>query len=184
MLLNDAIAAVRKGGKVLVFGLNEEARAEVPIVDIAYRELHVHGVYIGKGTFPLAIDLLDRNEIGFERLLTHSFEFARAMDAVDAARSRRGGQGAAGPGRVGGRRRRRAGPAQKLFGVSIQMYSVGPSATFSIRCGVVLGYQIESPGSRKWISSPTQTLSRPLRTIPHSSPSWVTGSSPSEAPGS
>ena len=87
MLLNDAIAAVRKGGKVLVFGLNEEARAEVPIVEIAYRELHVHGVYIGKGTFPLAIELLDRNEIGFERLLTHRFEFARAMDAVDAARS-------------------------------------------------------------------------------------------------
>jgi len=87
MLLTDAIASVRKGGKVLVFGLNEEARAEIPVADIAYREVHVHGVYIGKGTFPLAIDLLDRNELSFERLLTHSFEFANAMDAVNAARS-------------------------------------------------------------------------------------------------
>jgi threonine dehydrogenase-like Zn-dependent dehydrogenase len=87
MLLVDAINAVRKGGRVLVFGLNEEARAELPVVEIAYRELHIHGVYIGKGTFPLAIELLDRNEIGFDRLLTHEFEFGQAMDAVDAARS-------------------------------------------------------------------------------------------------
>ncbi|MFN8215542.1 MAG: alcohol dehydrogenase catalytic domain-containing protein [Solirubrobacterales bacterium] len=87
MLLTDSIAAVRKGGKVLVFGLNEEARAEIPVADIAYREVHVHGVYIGKGTFPLAVELLDRNEIGFERLLTHRFELGQAMDAVNAARA-------------------------------------------------------------------------------------------------
>jgi threonine dehydrogenase-like Zn-dependent dehydrogenase len=87
MLLDDAISFVRKGGRVLVFGLNDRARAEIPVADIAYREIHLHGVYIGKGTFPLAIDLLNRNEIGFDRLLTHSFAVEETDEAIAAARS-------------------------------------------------------------------------------------------------
>jgi len=46
------------------------------------------------------------------------------------------------------------------LGVSIQMYSVGSSATFSNRWGIVLGNQIESPGSKKWISSPIIAANR------------------------
>lgn len=87
MLLGDAISYARKGGRVMMFGLNDLARADLSISDIVYRELHLHGVYIGKGTFPLAIELLDRNEIGFDRLLTHSFELEDSASAIDAARS-------------------------------------------------------------------------------------------------
>lgn len=87
MLLGDAIRAARKGGKVLVFGVNERAVAEFAVTEIVYSELHLHGVYIAKGTFPLAVELLTRNEIGFDRLLTHDFGFADAMQAVETTRS-------------------------------------------------------------------------------------------------
>jgi threonine dehydrogenase-like Zn-dependent dehydrogenase len=87
MLLADAVTAVRKGGRVLVFGLNDRARAEIGEADLSYRELSIEGVYIAKGTFPLALTLLDRNELGFERLITHRLELERFWDAVELARS-------------------------------------------------------------------------------------------------
>jgi threonine dehydrogenase-like Zn-dependent dehydrogenase len=87
MLLSDAVASVRKGGRVLVFGLNDRARAELGEADLSYRELSIEGVYIAKGTFPLALTLLDRNELGFERLITHRIELDRFWDAVELARS-------------------------------------------------------------------------------------------------
>jgi (R,R)-butanediol dehydrogenase / meso-butanediol dehydrogenase / diacetyl reductase len=87
MLLSDAVASVRKGGRVLVFGLNDRARAELGEADLSYRELSIEGVYIAKGTFPLALTLLHRNELGFERLITHRIELDRFWDAVELARS-------------------------------------------------------------------------------------------------
>jgi threonine dehydrogenase-like Zn-dependent dehydrogenase len=87
MLLADAVASVRKGGRVLVFGLNDRARAELGESDLSYRELTIEGVYIAKGTFPLALTLLERNELGFDRLITHRVELDRFWDAVEAARS-------------------------------------------------------------------------------------------------
>ena len=87
MLLSDGVASVRKGGRVLVFGLNDRARAELGEADLSYRELSIEGVYIAKGTFPLALTLLDRNELGFERLITHRVELDRFWDAVELARS-------------------------------------------------------------------------------------------------
>ena len=87
MLLADAVASVRKGGRVLVFGLNDRARAELGESDLSYRELSIEGVYIAKGTFPLALTLLERNELGFERLITHRVELDRFWDAVELSRS-------------------------------------------------------------------------------------------------
>jgi threonine dehydrogenase-like Zn-dependent dehydrogenase len=87
MLLSDAVKTVRKGGRVLVFGLNERARAELPEADLSYRELSIEGVYLAKGTFPLALTLLERNELGFERLITHRVELERFWEAVELARS-------------------------------------------------------------------------------------------------
>jgi threonine dehydrogenase-like Zn-dependent dehydrogenase len=87
MLLADAVASARKGGRILVFGLNDCARAELGEADLSYRELSIEGVYIAKGTFPLALTLLERNELGFERLITHRVDLDRFWDAVELARS-------------------------------------------------------------------------------------------------
>lgn len=87
LLLIDAMNSVRKGGRVLVFGLNDLARAEVPEAAISYGEIQIEGVYIAKGTFPLALQLLERNEVGFDRLITHQLEIDRFWDAVELSRS-------------------------------------------------------------------------------------------------
>lgn len=87
MLLAEGVASARKGGRILVFGLNDRAQAQLGEADLSYRELSIEGVYIAKGTFPLALTLLERNELGFERLITHRVELDRFWDAVELARS-------------------------------------------------------------------------------------------------
>ncbi|MCC6791800.1 MAG: alcohol dehydrogenase catalytic domain-containing protein [Thermomicrobiales bacterium] len=86
LLLVAAMNSVRKGGRVLVFGLNDLALAEVGEAAISYGELQIEGVYIAKGTFPLALQLLERNEFGFDRLITHRLELDRFWDAVELSR--------------------------------------------------------------------------------------------------
>jgi len=87
LLLVDAMNSVRKGGRVLVFGLNDLARAEIGEAAISYGEVKIEGVYIAKGTFPLALQLLERNEFGFDRLITHQLEIDRFWEAVELSRS-------------------------------------------------------------------------------------------------
>jgi (R,R)-butanediol dehydrogenase / meso-butanediol dehydrogenase / diacetyl reductase len=86
-VLTDAVESVRKGGRVLVFGLNDRARPALGEANLSYRELSIEGVYIAKGTFPLALTLLEQNELGFERLITHRLELERFWEAVELARS-------------------------------------------------------------------------------------------------
>lgn len=86
-LLAEAIASVRKGGRVLVIGLNERATATLAEADLAYREVTIEGVYIAKGTFPLALTLLAQGEIPFDDLITHRLgldEFETAIAAMRA----------------------------------------------------------------------------------------------------
>jgi 2-desacetyl-2-hydroxyethyl bacteriochlorophyllide A dehydrogenase len=86
-LLADAVRLTRKGGKVLVFGLNDRMRADLSISDIVSREVQIRGVYIANGTFPRAIRLLQQNTLGFEHLLTHRMDLEQFMDAIAVSRS-------------------------------------------------------------------------------------------------
>jgi threonine dehydrogenase-like Zn-dependent dehydrogenase len=86
-LLADGVAAVRKAGRVLVFGLNERVEATIRPADIAYREISIEGIYIARGTFPLAVKLLTENILGFDRLVTHSLDLARFDEAIELLRA-------------------------------------------------------------------------------------------------
>ena len=86
-LLEDAVSLVRKGGTVLVFGLDDRATASISPSTLAYGEICLQGIYIAKGTFPKALQLLESNELGFDRLITHRLELERFNEAVDLARS-------------------------------------------------------------------------------------------------
>jgi threonine dehydrogenase-like Zn-dependent dehydrogenase len=85
-LLADAVSVLRKGGQALVFGLDDLTRVEVSPAAIAYGELKVSGVYIAKGTFPTALQMLEENSQGFERILTHKLPLENVADAIDLAR--------------------------------------------------------------------------------------------------
>jgi threonine dehydrogenase-like Zn-dependent dehydrogenase len=86
-LLPDAVASVRKAGRVLVFGLNERIEAVLHPADLVYREITVSGVYIARGTFPLAVTLLTENTLGFDRLLTHRHQLEDFDEAIDLLRT-------------------------------------------------------------------------------------------------
>lgn len=86
-LLRDAIMSVGKTGRVFTFGLNERASVSVEPAMLAYREISVHGVYIAKGTFPLAIRMLTDNRLGFDRLLNRNYPLERIAEAIDDLRS-------------------------------------------------------------------------------------------------
>jgi 2-desacetyl-2-hydroxyethyl bacteriochlorophyllide A dehydrogenase len=86
-LLPDAVASVRKAGRVLVFGLNERIEAVIHPADLVYREVTISGIYIAKGTFPLAVTLLTENTIGFDRLVTHRHQLEQFDEAIDLLRT-------------------------------------------------------------------------------------------------
>jgi threonine dehydrogenase-like Zn-dependent dehydrogenase len=86
-LLPDAVGSVRKAGRVLVFGLNERIEAAIRPADLVYRELSISGVYIARGTFPLAVKLLTENKLGFDRLVTHRVELERFDEAIELLRT-------------------------------------------------------------------------------------------------
>lgn len=85
--LVQAVRSVRKMGRVLVFGLNERASATLSPATLAYGEISIEGVYIAKGTFPLAIRMLTTNTLGFERLITRSYTLQDIGIAVDELRA-------------------------------------------------------------------------------------------------
>jgi 2-desacetyl-2-hydroxyethyl bacteriochlorophyllide A dehydrogenase len=85
-LLRDAVAAVRKGGRVLVFGLNFRAQATLSPADIASREVTIEGVYIANGTFPLALSLLDAHPDAFRPLITHRLALEAFWQGIEAMR--------------------------------------------------------------------------------------------------
>jgi 2-desacetyl-2-hydroxyethyl bacteriochlorophyllide A dehydrogenase len=84
-LLEDAVRAVRKAGRVFVFGLNDRARSTLAPAHLVNNEVSIQGVYIARGKFPLALRLLEENALGFERLITHRLpleEFDRAIELL------------------------------------------------------------------------------------------------------
>src|SRR3989475_10582118 len=70
-LLEDGLRCVRKGGRVLLFGMHEHARPAGKQYDGTKHELQILGTYIARGTFPQAVGLLEAGRRDFGRLVTH-----------------------------------------------------------------------------------------------------------------
>jgi len=81
-LLQDAISSCRKGGKVLLFGLNSHATAEIKPFEVTHKEIEIIGSFISKFTFPPAITMLENKIIDVTNLITHRFaldEFEKGL---------------------------------------------------------------------------------------------------------
>jgi 2-desacetyl-2-hydroxyethyl bacteriochlorophyllide A dehydrogenase len=86
-LLAAAVGSVRKRGRVFLFGLNERAEVMIRPADLVYKEISVSGVYIARGTFPLAVSLLTENALAFERLVTHRLKLEQFDEAIELLRT-------------------------------------------------------------------------------------------------
>jgi threonine dehydrogenase-like Zn-dependent dehydrogenase len=86
-LFPQAMEVVRKGGKIVLFGMDQRALPKVSQYDITRNELLVIGTFIGVNTFPPAIKMLESGAIKPSVLLTHKLPLSRIKEGLEAARS-------------------------------------------------------------------------------------------------
>ena len=87
--LATALDLVRKAGRIVLFGMNDQARTELAQVRITRDELRLLGAFVGQDVFPAAIRLLEQGRLDFEPLVTHRISLAELPDAVDELRAGR-----------------------------------------------------------------------------------------------
>jgi threonine dehydrogenase-like Zn-dependent dehydrogenase len=75
-LLSTAVAVAAKRGQILVFGIDETATVSIRPSTIVARELTIEGVYISRGTFPAALNLLARNQDLFAQVVSDHIDLA------------------------------------------------------------------------------------------------------------
>ncbi len=85
-LLEEGLRCVRKGGRVLLFGMHEHARPVVKQYDVTKYEIQILGTYIARGTFPQAVRLLESRRFDFGRLVTHRVPLRDIHRGIDLLR--------------------------------------------------------------------------------------------------
>jgi threonine dehydrogenase-like Zn-dependent dehydrogenase len=87
--LGTALDRVAKGGRVLLFGVDARARAEIAQERITRDELTILGSFVGQDVFPDAIRLLEGGRLDLEPLVTHRIPLAGLPEAVEELRAGR-----------------------------------------------------------------------------------------------
>ena len=87
--LETALDRVAKGGRILLFGVNARARAEIAQERITRDELTILGSFVGQDVFPDAIRLLEGGRLDLEPLVTHRIELEELPGALDELREGR-----------------------------------------------------------------------------------------------
>jgi len=85
-LIREALASARRGGRVLLFGQNTKARAEIAQNEITRNELTIIGSFIARFTFPGAIKILESGILNVEKLITHRFPLERISEGIEVMR--------------------------------------------------------------------------------------------------
>lgn len=66
----SSIDYVRKGGSVVLFGVNKNARAEIAQCEVTTKEISILGTWLANATFPEAIRMLETQVIDVQPLIT------------------------------------------------------------------------------------------------------------------
>jgi len=90
LLLDQAIKLVRKGGSIILFGINEAAKVQLNQAPIVFNEINIFGKFITKGTFPDAIKIIENKVIPIERLVTHRLPIREVKKGLELMKSGEG----------------------------------------------------------------------------------------------
>jgi len=85
----NAIGLVRRGGNVLVFGLNAHAEATLHQFDVTWNELTVRGSLISRFNFPQVINVLASGKVDARRMVTNRIGLDEVAQGVAELRSGR-----------------------------------------------------------------------------------------------
>lgn len=83
VMLPIAVQIAKKGGRIAVFGVNQTATVNIPQYPITEKELTIRGTYITKGTFPLAIKIIENKIIPIDQLVTHRLPLEQLLDGIE-----------------------------------------------------------------------------------------------------
>ena len=69
--LSTALDVVRKGGKIVAFGVNTQATAQFPQSQVTFKEVQILGAWLANGTFPAAVKVLESRVLDLDGLISH-----------------------------------------------------------------------------------------------------------------
>lgn len=70
-LLGEALKLLRRGGRLVLFGMNQQASATLHQYDITRQEISVAGSFIAGGTFPQTVRTLEAGRLPLASIITH-----------------------------------------------------------------------------------------------------------------
>lgn len=86
----EAVKTVRKGGTVLLFGVNAKAIPEVVQSRITQYEIDVKGTWLANATFSKAVKLLESGVLNLEELITHILPLEDTSKGIELLRKGEG----------------------------------------------------------------------------------------------
>ena len=85
-LLPEALNLVRRGGRVILFGVNQNAERALNQYSITRYEASVIGSFIQRTAFPKVARILEAGTLPVEKLITHRLRLAEVGEALEAMR--------------------------------------------------------------------------------------------------
>ena len=82
-----ALKVTRPGGRLILFGMDQNSSVSVNQCDITKRELTLHGSFIQQTAFPKVVKLLESETLPIGQLITHQLplaEFAQALELLES----------------------------------------------------------------------------------------------------
>lgn len=89
-LFPDALEAVRLGGRILLFGMNQNARPSIKQYDITRHEVTIMGSFIALNTFPLAVKTIESGILDLDGLISHKIPLSEIDEGLNALRAGEG----------------------------------------------------------------------------------------------
>jgi len=82
-LMDECVGIVRKGGKILVFGVNTKAIANIPQSEVTFKELQILGTWLANATFPKAVKIIESGILNLKGLITHKIKLDNIHQGID-----------------------------------------------------------------------------------------------------
>lgn len=84
--LEACIDCTKRGGTVLLFGVNAQAISNVAQSKITQNEIRVQGTWLANATFPKAVEVLEGGVLNLSKLVTHTLPLSEVEKGIDLLR--------------------------------------------------------------------------------------------------